>query len=318
MKFKLFLIIVFSLLVKYGYSQNSGIQWFTTDKALDTLFYRDANYEATIEYINKHYPNIESDTISNGGLLYNMHTLVKSQCFSYLNQNDSAFASIYKIGPRYFRIHSNIVYCESFNNLRNTTEWDEFIDYFFDIHLDKNIGNRDLAIKLFYIYTDDQRYRGAKAGLTFSNEEHKKEIDSLNALIRLHDSINLIKVKTIVEEYGWPTKELVGRSGVSAAFLVIQHSDIENQKKYIKNIKKASKRDKDQLRNLALMTDRIRLKEGKKQLYGTQFSFHREAKAFELLPVKKRKYLNKRRKKMGFTTTIEEEIESQKKGHIKK
>ena len=50
--------------------------------------------------------------------------------------------------------------------------------------------------------------------------------------VAYYDSINLIKVISIIDLFGWLSPNQVGREGNSTLWLVIQHSDLRTQQKY--------------------------------------------------------------------------------------
>jgi hypothetical protein len=84
------------------------------------------------------------------------------------------------------------------------------------------------------------------------------------------DRRNQDRLDRIVKEYGWPTVRWAGRDGAEGAFFVVQHADLDYQKKYLPMVREAVTQG-DLSRGLqALLEDRIRVKEGKKQTYGTQ------------------------------------------------
>lgn len=111
------------------------------------------------------------------------------------------------------------------------------------------------------------------------------------------DSLNLIRIEEIIEKYGYPGKSLVGMQS-NVAFLVIQHSDIETQEKYLPILKEAA--DKGELRwsSLALLIDRIRVNNGEKQIYGSQIRQSGDGK-YVLFPIEDEPNVNKRRAKVG-------------------
>ncbi len=79
-------------------------------------------------------------------------------------------------------------------------------------------------------------------------------------------------MKVIVAKYGWPLKSMVGGDGGTAAFLLAQHADRDPkfQRRCLDLMAKAPKGEVAS-QNLAYLTDRVLVNEGKKQLYGTQF-----------------------------------------------
>lgn len=111
---------------------------------------------------------------------------------------------------------------------------------------------------------------------------------------------NTARLKNIIKKHGWPTRSLVGSRASSLAWLIAQHSDhdIGFQKKALKLIQNAADRGEASRSDVAYLTDRILVHEGKKQLYGTQFRAIGK-KRLGPQPIKDRKNLDKRRAKMN-------------------
>lgn len=126
------------------------------------------------------------------------------------------------------------------------------------------------------------------------------------------DSINLVKVERIISKYGYPGKTMVGKPANTAVFYVIQHSN--KISKYYPLIEKAGKTDELEFKYSAMMLDRKLTNEKKEQIYGTQVYMQMvtnpetgKKEPFEyVLPIKKPKNVNQRRKKAGFDSTVEE------------
>ena len=88
---------------------------------------------------------------------------------------------------------------------------------------------------------------------------------------RAIDVENLARLKAIVAKYGWPGPELVGKDGTEAAFLLLQHADLAFQKEMLPPVEAAYRAQQASGQNYALLTDRVLVREGKRQRYGTQF-----------------------------------------------
>jgi hypothetical protein len=54
--------------------------------------------------------------------------------------------------------------------------------------------------------------------------------DEISARMRAIDEDNTTRMKAIVQQYGWPGPELVGKDGSQAAFTLVQHADLAFQK----------------------------------------------------------------------------------------
>lgn len=84
---------------------------------------------------------------------------------------------------------------------------------------------------------------------------------------------HVTRLKEIINRYGWPTHNLVGEQAANAAWLLAQHSDHfpSFQKRCLKLLKKAVMKNQASKEDLAYLTDRVLVRRGKKQVYGTQF-----------------------------------------------
>ncbi|MBT2622548.1 DUF6624 domain-containing protein [Chryseobacterium sp. ISL-6] len=124
---------------------------------------------------------------------------------------------------------------------------------------------------------------------------------------KLHNK-NAEILNDIVDSIGYPTIDKVGKEASEAAWLIIQHSIGKPvfMKKCAELLKKAVDENKADPKNLAYLTDRIAVFEGKPQLYGTQFDWNENG---ELVPnsfddlIK----VNQRRKLIGLNT-LEDQI----------
>jgi hypothetical protein len=153
--------------------------------------------------------------------------------------------------------------------------------------------NQTLADELSVILRDDQVLRQQL-------NSAKTEAEKLDFWKKMHvlDSINLTKVEKIFAEHGYPGKSKVGAFSVTA-FLVIQHSDILIQEKYLPLIEKATKEGELGKDNLALLVDRINIRRGRKQIYGSQVGDVYGNGKYEFAPIEDEENVNKRRAEMG-------------------
>lgn len=136
----------------------------------------------------------------------------------------------------------------------------------------------------------DQRYRGLNS--TGKWEEVAEAQTSI-------DRENLSKVLLLVEAHGWPRISEVGESAALAAFLVIQHAEVEVQERFLPVISARVKEGEAKGAWLALLTDRIRVQRGLPQLYGTQSRYNAEAGKSQLLPIEDPEKANERRVALG-------------------
>ena len=91
------------------------------------------------------------------------------------------------------------------------------------------------------------------------------------------DSINLVKICNILDTEGFVGKDRVGEDCI-AQWLIIQHSPLEYQVKYLPLFKEAAKKGDLPKETVAMMEDRIAIRCGKPQIYGTQGKFDENGK----------------------------------------
>ncbi len=90
--------------------------------------------------------------------------------------------------------------------------------------------------------------------------------------MREADAENLPWLKAVVAARGWPGVSLVGTDGAHAAWLLAQHADSDPafQRHCLDLMTAAVEVGEATTRELAYLTDRVLLAEGKQQVYGTQ------------------------------------------------
>ena len=109
---------------------------------------------------------------------------------------------------------------------------------------------------------------------------------------------NVARIEEIIAEQGWPKKSIIKGSAASTVFLVIQHADIEIQKKYLPLMKEAANTGEANWSSLALLIDRVNLREGKQQIYGSQI-YRNDDGSFYVKDLENPEYVNQRRAEVG-------------------
>lgn len=173
--------------------------------------------------------------------------------------------------------------------------------------IDESKFKTELLPTLDTLYNEDQSFRNKCVELT-NNKAPQKAIDSIYAIVKQKDAANLIKVNKILNQYGWLGPQDVGRDRSLALFLVIQHADLKTQQKYLPMIEKAEREGKISSCNLAILQDRIAMREGKKQLYGSQEFTDKITGISYRYPIINPDKLDERRKSMGLRPMKEDEM----------
>ena len=168
----------------------------------------------------------------------------------------------------------------------------------------KAIVNLDTALVaiLDTLFYEDQTYREQLNDIEKEYGLASEEVQNLWNIIHEKDSINLLKVREILDKRGWLGADVIGQQGSRTLFLVIQHADLKTQIKYLPMLKNAVKKGNAQARHLALLEDRTLLGQGKKQIYGSQLMPDPETGELFVRPLKDPKNVNKRRAKVGLGT----------------
>jgi hypothetical protein len=83
---------------------------------------------------------------------------------------------------------------------------------------------------------------------------------------------NALRLRAIMAQIGWPTERLVGKRAADAAWLIAQHAIAhpEFQRSCLKLLAAAAREHLVPAWQPAMLEDRIRVFEGRPQLYGTQ------------------------------------------------
>ncbi|OJW15333.1 energy transducer TonB [Mucilaginibacter sp. 44-25] len=158
--------------------------------------------------------------------------------------------------------------------------------------------NKKLLRDIAAIGKADQQYRVAAIAEAKKHGTGSAEDKALMAKQSAADVANLAKIERIITDYGYPGKTLVGLNLSDVAFNVIQHNDLEAQKKYLPVIIEAADKGELSPSLIPLMVDRVRIAQNQPQVYGTQV--HESKKGiFQLFPIGDEAFVNDRRKKAG-------------------
>ncbi len=159
-----------------------------------------------------------------------------------------------------------------------------------------HITHPSLRQELLKMVEKDQAIRNE---LIKSGVEHPDE--AILKRMNVIDAANLTRVKSIVKRYGFPNPKLVGRDGVEAVFLLIQHGDLAFQKQMLPYVKHSFQSGNLSGQSYALLLDRVLVGEGKRQVYGTQGKPFDQWKGKEpaLQPIEDEANVDRRRAEVG-------------------
>ena len=213
------------------------------------------------------------------------------------NRPDSSFIQLFKISEDgNFSDLQHITTDSDLNSLHGDERWSIVIDI---IKTNRKNFDEQLVLVLDTIYQKDQGYR-IKADEIIEEYGYKSDqyFDFVYK-IRESDSINLVKVRKILDERGWLGPDIVGNQGNLTLFLVIQHSYPETQEKYLPMMREAVRKGNAHPSHLALLEDRVALGKGEKQIYGSQIGQNQETGEYYVLPLIYPDSVDKRREAVG-------------------
>ena len=132
--------------------------------------------------------------------------------------------------------------------------------------------DRPLIATLKEIHHTDQLYRQQLDSIEKQFDRNSNEMKAHWEKIQKTDKANLKVIRKIIDKRGWLGANVIGQEGNMTLFLVIQHSDLKTQQKYLPMMRDAVQKGNADASELALLEDRVALGLGKPQIYGSQLS----------------------------------------------
>jgi hypothetical protein len=155
--------------------------------------------------------------------------------------------------------------------------------------LDADLKN-EIRSELAKMVRIDQKMRS----IGFEDEENWRKV-------KVIDLQNTKKLKEIIAKIGWPTISKVGKTASHNSWLIAQHADRDKDfQKYCLALMKKEPAKEIFLDDMAYLEDRLRVSDGKYQLYGTQFYINKKGD-YGPRPIKDKRNLNKRRNSVGLS-----------------
>ncbi len=163
-----------------------------------------------------------------------------------------------------------------------------------EVEFRKTIGDPDLRVELLSMRDEDVATRLR----IFAGRVGPSQVAELAALSARH----VARLEQVLASGRFPGFALVGKDGEQAAFLLAQHADEDRpfQKRYLERLTAAMKAGDAKGESVALLTDRLAVAEGRKQVYGSQFTGGCEPE-----PIEDPEHVDERRKAVGLPPLAE-------------
>ena len=126
--------------------------------------------------------------------------------------------------------------------------------------------------------------------------------NQMKALVRhmkQADSLNLVEVERILSRFGWLSSAKIGLEANRASFMVIQHADLVVQEKYLPLMSEAVKQGALKASSFALLQDRMALRKGQKQIYGSQVAWNMKTNQYYVMAMENPDQVDQRRASVG-------------------
>lgn len=185
-------------------------------------------------------------------------------------------------------------------SLHQDKRWDKIVK---QVKANKEFSERNLdkalVALLDTVFVRDQTMRLRADSVLKKYGAQSDEVRNYWQQIQYQDSIDLLIIKKIIADNGWPGPGLVGVQGAKTVFLVIQHADSATHANYLPLLRDAVKQKKASAQDLAMLEDRLLTEQGKAQIYGSQVRWNDSTNSYELFPIKDEKTVDERRAAIG-------------------
>jgi hypothetical protein len=261
------------------------------NSAADSAVMR-GDFHFSIMYHKKIISDTSIHTIEKGISMYNIG------CdYARIGEIDSAFLCIEMYLANKPRI--DIFYDPDFYALTSDPRWKSLYDRLSKSYFKDNPGlDKDRAFELSVMKMADQAYYG---DINLCESKYGRNSIEVKKVWKIKDSLNHInqsKLLAMSPNARFPKSSEIGREGVAALFIIVQHAPLEIQERYLPEIERLSNHGELSKSSFALLKDRVLVSEGKKQMYGSQVKRDSTGIA-EPYPIEDEVHVNIRRKELG-------------------
>ena len=252
-------------------SLSAAKRYYLLKDSGDYNFFQAKNYAKAARFLKASFEVAEANYYGFDDTRYN--GAYNAACaYALAGDIDSAFSMLQKIvrTPK-FDNYDLIANDTDLSALRKDARWTQILNDVKANSLENENGlDQTLVKRLANIRAIDQGDRAQLNQLIGKYGNGNTEVESFKKVMRSNDSTNLSQVKDMIKEHGWLGPKVVGASGVQTQWLVIQHADLKTQIEFLPILEKAAGDGNLLYRDLAFLKDRVALRQGKKQLYGSQ------------------------------------------------
>ena len=193
--------------------------------------------------------------------------LAAAQSATRAGDHKAAFTALRQAIDEGFRIPVGALEADSsLQALHDDRRWNALVS-----HAKRLASGRDMALaaELLSLGERDQRNRDSVGAIVEPSGMGSPEAETANRALAAADAPLQARLRAIVTARGWPGRRLVGDDAAHAAWLILQHSDSAYQRKMLPVIHARVLRGDVRAADGALLEDRVRMGQGRKQRYGS-------------------------------------------------
>lgn len=137
----------------------------------------------------------------------------------------------------------------------------------------------------------------------YRQNERKQFVPILAKKMKSIDDNNLVKFRKIIDEHGWPTISKFGKVTDRRAWFLAQHAESapKFQKKILRMLGELYLKGETNAKNYAYLYDQVKVREKKKQRFGTQGKCSKKG-IWIPFALESKKKLHKRRQNVGLVS----------------
>jgi hypothetical protein len=232
------------------------------------------------------------------------HRYRAARAWALSGNADSAFFNLDRIaGKGGYGNYREVANDTAFISLRSDKRWLPLM-ILVKQNRDKPEGNlnKPLIDLLDSLVREDQRWRVYMT--QYKNKQLRADtipVMTISKNMMRADSLDLMAVRRIFNQYGFPNFDLVGTEGAHDFWLITQHQDKHPafQDSVLKAMKVQVDNRKAHGTEYAYLVDRVKINTGQLQVYGTQMRLNADTTSYEPMPVIEPQQLNERRHSVG-------------------